>query len=153
MSSNNHLVLMNITIRKLNETDLDAITHLMQELGYETTNQEMAERLLNFSQNSDYNTILAVCNNQIAGMMGLFRSWYWKKNGCFIRIQALVVDSRFRNLGVGKILIQEAENWAKDLNANAIILNSGLRPERKIAYQFYQNLGFEIKSSGFVKEV
>ncbi|MFD2444155.1 GNAT family N-acetyltransferase [Bacillus sp. CGMCC 1.16607] len=65
---------------------------------------------------------------------------------------AFVVDSAYRGKGVGRKLLQEAESWAVEQGAIEIGLNSGNREERKIAHQFYFNMGYEGKSTGFSKK-
>ncbi|UYZ15549.1 GNAT family N-acetyltransferase [Brevibacillus sp. WF146] len=50
---------------------------------------------------------------------------------------ALVVDSKIRNQGIGKMLVNEAEKWAKEQGAISIGLNSGNRKERQNAHRFY----------------
>ena len=67
------------------------------------------------------------------------------------RIVAVVVDPKYQKLGIGKELVNAAENWANTIGASVIALNSGYRTERSNAHQLYKKLGFEEKSSGFVK--
>jgi GNAT superfamily N-acetyltransferase len=66
-------------------------------------------------------------------------------------VVALVVKNSHRKMGIGSLLMKAAENWAKEMNANSLILNSGNRPERIAAHQFYNKLGFQNYSSGFRK--
>ncbi len=77
----------------------------------------------------------------------------YEHNAKYIRVLALVTGKDFRNKGVGKALMMEAEKWATEIDAYMIVLTSGLRDERKTAHAFYQHIGYEIKSSGFVKRL
>ena len=141
----------NILIRPANEEDVAALASLMNELGYPTTVAEMQARYNLLQNHPDYATWIAVCNNQVAGMTGLVRNIYYEKNGIYIRVGALVVYKAYRKLGLGKALLQKATDWAIELGASHILLNSGNRDERKEAHAFYQHLGFEPKTTGFVK--
>ena len=140
-----------IITRQATMHDVAALTSLMNQLGYPTTVEEMQIRFENISLHEDYRTFVAVYNENIAGMIGFVKNIFYEKNGSYIRIVAMVVDKLYRKKGIGTQLMQRAENWALELNINTMILNSGNREERKEAHFFYQKLGFEQKSIGFVK--
>jgi GNAT superfamily N-acetyltransferase len=141
----------NITIRPARQPDIPALALLMTELGYATTEADMQQRFALLQSNANYATWLAVCDTTIAGMIGLLKNIYFEKNGIYVRIGALVVHAAYRNKGIGKLLIGKAEAWAAELGAREILVNSGNRAERKVAHAFYQQLGFEPKTTGFVK--
>lgn len=144
---------LNIIIREANTNDIHALACLMTELGYPTNDNEMATRFQNISPHPDYKTVLALVDEQVVGMAGLSKHFFFEKNGPYIRIVALVVSKEYRNQGVGKIFLQEAEKFARESGAKAIILNSGNREERKAAHKFYERNGYECKSLGFVKNI
>jgi ribosomal protein S18 acetylase RimI-like enzyme len=141
-----------VTIRHAVQQDILAITLLMTDLGYPTTESEMQTRFDNFKAHDDYRSLLAVTDdNEVAGFIGLIKSFYFEHNGSYIRVGALVVSKKHQRMGVGKMLMDEAERWGVGTGADAILLNSGKRDERMAAYAFYQQIGYEIKSSGFIK--
>lgn len=139
------------TIRQANEADIPALASLMVELGYATTVEDMRQRYAALAKHTDYSTWVAVCDEQVIGMIGLIRQLYYEKNGTYIRIGALVINKNFRKKGIGKLLMQKAEEWAIETGAGQLLLNSGNREERKDAHAFYQHLGFEPRTTGFVK--
>ena len=138
-------------IRQAAAKDVPALATLMNELGYPTTVAEMQQRFDLLQSNADYLTWVAVCNNQVAGMIGLVRNIYYEKNGLYIRVGALVVNNAFRKMGLGKALLQKATDWAIECGITQIYLTSGNREERIDAHAFYKHLGFEPRSTGFVK--
>jgi GNAT superfamily N-acetyltransferase len=142
-----------VVIREATLDDIAAITLLLHDLGYPASPDEVKIRFDNITNHKDYRTLLAITNGTIAGMIGMTKNYYFEHNGQYIRILVMVVGHSHRNTGIGKMLIAEAEKWARAINAHTILLNSGNRPERQGAYRFYQNLGFEIKSSGFIKKL
>lgn len=146
-------VTADITIRPACDSDSKCMAALMTELGYPTTTEEMAARLRSVIPHDDYKTLLALVKGEVAGMIGLSKHFYFEKNGSYIRIVALVVFNNFRKCGVGKRLLQEAENWALQLTAGFVLLNSGDREERKPAHRFYERYGYEQQSLGFVKKI
>lgn len=143
----------NVIIRHATNADVPALALLMNELGYPTTTTEMQTRYKAFSTHPDYATWVAVYNNQVVGMIGLLKNIYFEKNGICIRVGALVVNKEFRKLGLGKALLQKSIDWAIELGAQQVLLNSGNREERRDAHAFYQYQDFEPKTTGFVKTI
>jgi GNAT superfamily N-acetyltransferase len=54
-------------------------------------------------------------------------------------------------MGIAKKLLYNVETWAKANEAQIILVNAGNRVERKQAHLFYPQMGFDHKSSGYVK--
>ncbi|WP_018923992.1 GNAT family N-acetyltransferase [Salsuginibacillus kocurii] len=140
-------------IREAGEEDVPSLAGLMGELGYETTSEEMRNRFNKIQETPGYCTFVADHCGKVVGMIGLCTSYFYEKEGQYARIVALVVDSRYRNSGVGKKLIQQAEQWAKQHDAVTIGLNSGIREERTNAHNFYLNMGYKEVSKGFFKSL
>lgn len=142
-----------VIIRDAHEGDIAALTVLMNDLSYPTTEAEMQERFKPIVGHPDYRTILAEIDHQIVGMAGLHKGNFYEKNGMYLRILAFVVKQNVRNMGIGKILIKASEDWAVEQGLHTIIINSGNRDDRKTAHVFYHKMGYTIKSSGFVKQL
>jgi GNAT superfamily N-acetyltransferase len=145
---------MSIRIRDFQQEDISELAGLMRQLGYPTTASEMQERMHHISQQGEgYKTIIAVHDDEIAGMIGAAKIWCWEQNGFYIKIQALVVNQSFRNIGVGALLINACEEWARQTGAVLMALTCGNKEERKAAHLFYPRMGFEHKSSGYIKQL
>ncbi len=86
-------------------------------------------------------------------MAGATTGYFYEHDGGYVRILAFVVKADFRNQGIAKRLLQAVEDWAKQIKAATLVLNSGNRPEREAAHVFYIKQGFEAKSTGFVKKL
>ena len=142
-----------INIREAEMTDIFALTELMNELGYDTTIDEMKIRFTSIQNHDDYKTFIATSNTQVVGMVGMTKNYFYEQNGIYIRVVALVINYGFRQNGIGRKLMEASENWAREVGADTILLNCGNREERTIAQQFYQTLGYQIKSSGFIKKL
>ena len=138
-------------LRKVKISDSPALANLMVQLGYPTTEEEMRYRIENIMKDTHYETIVAEIDYKVVGMVGLYKGLFYEKNEVSIRIVAFVVDQNYRNMGLGKQLLEVAENWALENGAFEIGLNSGKRKEREMAHQFYKGLGFIDSSIGFVK--
>lgn len=140
-------------IREAKINDVSNLVLLMEQLGYPTSIENFKIRFNAIVANPTYHTLVAELDGEIVGMAGLCSSLFYEYDGSYVRIVAFVVDTNHRRKGIGKKLIQEAENWAKDQGAIAIGLNSGNRVERKNAHQFYLNMGYKDKSIGFSKSL
>lgn len=60
-----------------------------------------------------------------------------------VNILGLAVRESHRGMGIGKALMEAAENWAKEIGATGVRLNSGA--DRTNAHAFYRNIGYEAK--------
>lgn len=141
------MISSNLTIRQAIEKDIHALAALMDELGYPTSVDEMQKRFENISGHPDYETFVALVGDDIVGMVGLSKNLPYEKNGCCVCVLALVVNH------IGYALMEAAEAWAKQAGAYAMLLNSRRIEERKQAHLFYQKIGFEPLSVGFVKKI
>lgn len=142
-----------MNIRKATINDVPELVSLMDQLGYPTSVDTFKIRFNAITVNQHYYTLVAELDRKVIGMVGLCTSLFYEYDGSYVRIVAFVVDPNHRRKGIGKKLIQEAENWAKEQGAIAIGLNSGNREERKNAHQFYLNMGYKDKSIGFSKSL
>ena len=142
-----------ISIRPAQQSDLNSLTELVNELGYKTSNDEMEVRFDNIRNHEEYKLLVAVVDQQVAGMISLLKHYLPERNGACLRITALITKSQFRKKGIAQRLIEAAENWATEIKAGTILLNCGNREERKEAHLFYRKNGYIIKSSGYVKEI
>lgn len=142
-----------LVLRDYKDADFESMNALTTELGYPTSDLQMKLRMDIICAHKDYKTIVAVCNEDLIGYIGLFRGYFWEKDSFHVRVQALVVKKCFRRLSVGSSLLNEAENWGKEIGANAILLNCGDREERESAHIFYKRKGFLAKSIGYFKEI
>ena len=142
-----------LLIRQANKGDINVLTTLMNELGYNTLPEEMAERFNNIILQPNYNTLVACYKGTVAGMIGASHHYFYEQNGSYIRIVALVTLEAFREMGIGHALLQAIEHWAKEIGATSILLNCGNREVRKKAHEFYHKRGFESKSIGYLKKI
>jgi len=142
-----------LSIREFQKEDLPALTELTNQLGYETSLDQMSARMKQIQPLDNYWTFVAVVDQQVAGYIGLNKNYFWEQDGSFIRIQALVTNKEFRRLGVGQKLIEAAEKLGKEVGAKLIVLNCGNKPERESAHKFYPQMGFEAKSTGYIKNI
>ncbi len=74
------------------------------------------------------------------GLIGIHKSLRIQKNGQNGRILTLIVDEKYRNKGIGRALVTEAEKWFQDQGIASIIINSNTKLIK--AHEFYHKLGY-----------
>jgi len=143
----------NLIIRDASVEDIQSLTLLMNDLGYPTHIEQMQTRFNKINSHPDYKTIVAELNGEVVGMAGLCKGIFYEMDGLYMRILAFVVKESCRKMGIGKKMILAAEDWAIEQALHTILINSGNRIERQASHLFYEQMGYSVKSSGFVKKL
>lgn len=138
-------------IRAAEESDAPALAELMSQLGYQTTTEEMRERLRAIFRHRDFTTFVAVDDNEVCGMIGLSASVGYEHNDRTGRIMALVVHERMRGRGIGHALLAAAEDYFAREKIVRVVLTSRFTRER--AHAFYESLGYVRTGLRFMKEL
>ena len=139
-------------IRKAKVTDATAICRISSnDLGYECEESLVLQRLSNLDSAREV-VFVAELDGQVAGYVHaeVYSLLYFEP---MANILGLAVSSAFRRKGVGKALMQRAEDWARERGMKEIRLNSG--GTRKEAHEFYRAIGFDDEKVQikFLKEV
>ncbi len=137
-------------IRKIVLNDLDEIFNLLNQLYKNQLNYEKFKEIYKMKLN-DKNSyyIVAIENNKIIGVLTseLQIKLHRAKKQSFI--EDLIVDESYRNRGIGKALLQNAVDYAKNNDCEVIELTSYINNEK--SHKFYQNNGFNKNSYKFKK--
>lgn len=129
-----------VVIRNAESKDTDDLAKICNDdLGY-NCNSKLVERGLSMLNGSREQVFVAETNGKVVGFVHieLYNLIYCEPG---TNILGLAVSSDFQRQGIGKALMQKAEEWAKQ-NASAFVrLNSALK--RKGAHEFYRSLGYD----------
>lgn len=120
--------------------DFKRMAELAGQLGYTCTTDQVRARLSEIRHANECTVYVAeIARGQIAGWIGvyIFRSVEMDK---FAEISGLVVDERHRSRGIGKGLLDAAEEWARRHRCKMISVHSNVTRER--AHRFYQTNGY-----------
>jgi len=140
-----------LRFREAELSDASEMAALMCELGYETTPTEMETRLRSIRSMPAYQTLVAVVNGRVCGMIGTSAQVGYEHNGLAGRILALVVARTTRRHGIGRALIAAAEENFVQRGIRRIALDTRLT--REDAHKFYEALGYERNGYRFVKVI
>ncbi|MDV4150180.1 GNAT family N-acetyltransferase [Clostridium sp. AL.422] len=140
-----------IEIKPFDQNDMLGICTLIRlELGYNVSIEDFQNRIMQMQKEGNYFIFVALENNQVVGFIGIQISLAFEIPGRIMRIIALAVSEKYQKKGIGRRLIQEAEEYGKTKQVTTILLNSGL--SRKGAHQFYEKQGFYKKGYSFCKK-
>ena len=131
---------MRYEIRPARETDAAGIAALStNELGYQTTAEQVREKLAALLHSGRDRILVAVADGQVVGYIhaNTYETLYFPplKN-----LMGLAVSAAYRRKGIGTGLLDAIETWARETGAAGVRLNSG--STRLEAHEFYRSRGY-----------
>jgi GNAT superfamily N-acetyltransferase len=129
------------TIRPASPADVDRLAALAGQLGYPSTPVQIEKRLRAIADDSGHAVFVAEQNGAVAGYLDVFvlRTVESEPRA---EVAGLVVDENVRSLGVGRRLMEHAEEWARAQGCNLVSLRSNVIRAR--AHAFYERLGYTL---------
>lgn len=129
-----------VNIREAVPNDAEAISELNDlQMGYSLSVKDTYERLCKILASKKDKIFVAAIDGKVAGYVHAndYDVIYFPhmKN-----IMGIAVDDKFRRQGIGSLLINAVETWARNTNAAGVRLVSGVT--RTGAHEFYRHCGF-----------
>ncbi|HEX4020911.1 MAG TPA: GNAT family N-acetyltransferase [Acidobacteriaceae bacterium] len=121
--------------------DYEKMAELAGQLGYPCTADQIRVRLDAMQGSSEHVVyVAALSDGQVAGWIGafVFRSVELSQR---TEISGLVVDQKFRSLGIGKHLVAAVEQWSRSHGCDAISVHCNVT--RSDAHRFYRKNDYE----------
>ena len=129
-----------ISIRPANDGDIEALTRLVGELGYEATARGTEARLARVVGTPGNRILVAVTEEkEVVGWVHVFGAPRLESDG-FAELGGLVVAEERRGHGIGSRLIEAAEGWSRRQGFGTLRIRS--RVERNASHRFFENFGF-----------
>jgi GNAT superfamily N-acetyltransferase len=137
--------MINLTIRNATLEDTTPIAILCGQLGYPTSPEEARDRLTTILDKQDH--AMLVAETPIKGLLGWIHVFakYLPVADPYAEVSGLVVYEPFRSKGVGKALIQAAEEWTLNHGFHTLLIRSNTI--RSGAYEFYTHIGYQLKKN------
>jgi ribosomal protein S18 acetylase RimI-like enzyme len=140
---------MTVALRPATEVDAPSIAALLTELGYPSQSADVNDRLLRSLHGRTSRLVVAQLADEIVGLMAAELVPYFPTGATVCRVTALVVGSRHRGSGFGKLLLTAADEFARAHYCSGIELTSA---ERRIeAHAFYERQGYTRTAFRFFK--
>lgn len=129
-------------IRPIQAADAPRLTGLLAQLGYPSEVDVVANRLAGILNSASQQVLVAVPadDSRIDGYVGVERRLALQVDER-VEITGLVVDSAARRSGLGRALVDAAEQWAVRQGLHTIVVRSNIaRPE---SHPFYEGIGYQ----------
>lgn len=130
---------MSVSLRVARVSDAADIAQLTSQLGYAVEPSAVAERLSRILARTDQQVFVAEADGRPAGWLHAALGVYLEAEA-FVVIAGLVVDRNHRRKGIGRMLMAEAEEWARKQRCSIVRLSS--TSARTAAHEFYRRLGY-----------
>ena len=128
-----------IVIRPVQTADAGAVAGLLEQLGYGAAGPDIASRLARVIVRSDHRFMVAEADGAVVGWIHSSISEHIDSEACVL-IEGLVVNREHRGRGIGQMLLDDAEAWARTIGCSLVRLRS--TAARTEAHKFYQHLGY-----------
>lgn len=135
------LAAISIVTRSANPEDAPRIATLLNQLGYPSTTDAVAHRMSSLLGDQHSVLIVAEVDRVVAGVAAVHAIPRLDDSTRLGRLTALVVDDRFRRLGVGRALVAAAEERARTMGCRDMEITSSR--VRTAAHRFYASLGYD----------
>ena len=129
-----------VIVRRGKIGDAERVAELSRQLGYPATKKEMTQRIKRLHPASQHAFFVAVSANRVIGWIGVSASQLLEVPSR-AEVDGLVIDEAVRSRGVGKLLLEKAEAWAKHAGCKSMSVRSNIK--RKRAHEFYKQNGYE----------
>ncbi|HUV36082.1 MAG TPA: GNAT family N-acetyltransferase [Patescibacteria group bacterium] len=131
-----------MTVRSAAAGDAARIAELSAQLGYPVTAGEVNGRLeaIRGMENHEF-SVASLPGGEIVGWVHLYVRRVVMSDP-MVEVDGLVVDERHRRTGIGRRLMDHAEEWARKRGIGSVNLRSN--EIRKGAHAFYERLGYEL---------
>ena len=137
------------TIRAAADADAEAIATLFTDEGYPAGPSDIRERLSRFD--STFSTVrVAELGGDVVGFVAVHVMPRFEHGDRIARILAMIVDAGVRERGVGHLLLQTAEDIARETGCAFIEITAGRhRPE---AQHLYEAVGYETGIANYLRK-
>lgn len=136
-------------VRLAKQSDVNRLAELMLQLGYSIESSVLIEKLATFSSSQNDAVFVAELSDEVIGFISCHITTLFHQPGNSGRITILLVDQSVRGSGIGKQLVDTAEEYFSRQHCVKIEVTSGL--DRIDAHHFYEALGYHADNLRFIK--
>lgn len=129
-----------VQIREISEKDAEAVAKLSTQLGYESNAEQTRLRIAQINNSNENCALVALIDGKVAGWIHGFYTLRVESDP-FVEIGGLIVDENYRNLKIGKQLIENVNLWAKKHQVKKLKVRCNIK--RTESHRFYEQVGFK----------
>ena len=139
-----------LKLRDAKLSDSPRLVELIHELGHEISEKQVRKNLEALKKSGE-TPLVATLDKTVVGLCGLGRRVVIHRPAPLGRITALVVTRDAKGHGIGRRLVEAAEEWMRRNGCQLVEVTSNER--RAEAHAFYRHLGYEQSSIRFFKKL
>ena len=129
-----------VKVRLARAEDVERVTALCEQLGYPSSQKQVQPRLHQIRQRDDHAVYVAErADGCVVGWVHVLIRQLLETE-LHVEIGGLVVDKDHHGRGIGRLLMERAEQWACEKGCGAVYLRSNAI--RKDAHAFYEKIGY-----------
>jgi GNAT superfamily N-acetyltransferase len=137
-----------VVVRRARKEDAAGIADLAGQLGYPSSQEQIERRLHRVLADSAHALFVAeTAGGHIGGWLHVF-GYHVVESDPRAEVAGLVVDAARRGSGIGRLLMRQAEDWAREKGYTTVTLRSNI--VRHQAHAFYQRIGYKIPKTQHV---
>jgi GNAT superfamily N-acetyltransferase len=137
-------------IREVKPSDAPKLVDLIHELGHEISEKQVRKNLAKLKKAGE-TPLAATLGKRVVGLCGISARVTIHRPAPLGRITAMVVAKEAQRHGIGRMLIEAAEDWMRKKGCELVEVTSNDR--RAEAHAFYRHLGYERTSIRFLKKL
>ena len=137
-------------IREAKPSDGNELAKLIEYLGHPIDEKTVRKNLAALKKAGEL-PLVATLDKQVVGLVGMHRMVAVHRPAPVGRINVLVVAEEAQNHGIGRVLVEAAEQWCRKAGCKIVEVTSNDR--RTAAHAFYRHLGYERTSMRFMKKL
>jgi len=137
-------------IREAKPGDAKVLAKLIGYLGHEIDEKGVRKNLSKLAKLGE-TPLVATLDKQVVGLVGMHRMLAVHRPAPVGRINVLVVAEEAQDHGIGRLLVEAAEQWCRKAGCKIVEVTSNDR--RTAAHAFYRHLGYERTSMRFMKKL
>jgi GNAT superfamily N-acetyltransferase len=139
-----------LKLREAKLSDVPSLVELIHELGHEIDEKSVTKNL-KLLKKTDEVPLVATLDKRVVGLCGVSRRVVIHRSAPLGRITVLVVSQSAQGRGIGRMLVEAAEEWMRKGGCKIVEVTSNDR--RPAAHAFYRHMGFERSSIRFFKKL
>lgn len=137
-------------IRDAKPSDAKRLAELFRYLGHEIEDKQVRKNLTALKKTGE-TPLVATLGKKVVGACGVGRRIVIHRTAPLGRITALVVAEEAQGRGIGRMLVEAAEDWMRKRGCKLVEVTSNDR--RTAAHAFYRHMGYERTSIRFAKKL
>jgi GNAT superfamily N-acetyltransferase len=129
-----------LRVRTAQRGDADALARLCTQMGYPAQPADMPARIERLENDASASALVAVDDANVVGLITTHLRHTMNHAAPLAQITLLVVDESRRGAGIGRVLVNAAEGWARERGCKRIVVTTAL--QRSDAHKFYERLEY-----------